>query len=55
MNVIDKFISLLIDMEEEALQVPIIHHPPDTTFIFIKYNNVYGTFFFCLYIKKIIF
>lgn len=45
MNVIDKFIPSLIDMEEEGLQVPIIRHP-DTTFIFIKYNNIYCNFIF---------
>lgn len=45
MNVIDKFIPMLIDMEEEGLQLPIIRHP-DTTFIFIKYNNIYGNLFF---------
>lgn len=41
MNVIDKFIPMLIDMEEEGQQLPIIDHP-EATFIFIKYNNIYG-------------
>lgn len=40
MNVIDKFIPMLIDMEEEGLQAPIIDHQ-EATFIFIKYNNIY--------------
>ena len=41
MNVIDKFIPILSDMEEESQFSPIIDHQ-DATFIFIKYNNIYG-------------
>jgi AP-1 complex subunit mu len=41
MNVIDKFIPILIDTEEEGVQTPIINHD-DVTFIFVKYNNIYG-------------
>lgn len=41
MNVIDKFIPILIDAEEEGMQTPIINHD-DATFIFVKHNNIYG-------------
>uniref|UniRef100_A0A1I7SA74 MHD domain-containing protein n=1 Tax=Bursaphelenchus xylophilus TaxID=6326 RepID=A0A1I7SA74_BURXY len=40
MNVIDKFIPILVDMEEEGTLTPIINHE-DITFAFIKYNNIY--------------
>ncbi|KAI6232941.1 AP-1 complex subunit mu-1-I [Aphelenchoides fujianensis] len=40
MNVIEKFIPMLVEMEEEGLQAPIIDHD-DATFVFVKYNNVY--------------
>uniref|UniRef100_A0A914CBI0 MHD domain-containing protein n=1 Tax=Acrobeloides nanus TaxID=290746 RepID=A0A914CBI0_9BILA len=40
MNVIDKFIPNLADMEEESQFSPIIDHQ-DATFVFIKYNNIY--------------
>lgn len=41
MSVIDKFVPLLGDMEEEGQIAPIIDHP-DATFIFVKYNNIYS-------------
>ncbi|KAI1700126.1 adaptor complexes medium subunit family domain-containing protein [Ditylenchus destructor] len=43
MTVIEKFIPMLIDMEEEeGFQAPIMSvESPESTFIFIKYNNVY--------------
>lgn len=41
MSVIDKFVPLLGDLEEEGQTSPIVDHP-DATFIFIKYNNIYS-------------
>lgn len=41
MNVIDKFIPMLVDMDDEDIQAPIIDHS-DATFVFIKFNNIYG-------------
>ncbi len=41
MNVIDKFIPRLIEMEEEGMQMPIVDEQ-DATFIFVKHNNIYG-------------
>uniref|UniRef100_A0AC34FFX3 Uncharacterized protein n=1 Tax=Panagrolaimus sp. ES5 TaxID=591445 RepID=A0AC34FFX3_9BILA len=41
MSVIDKFVPLLGNMEEEGQIAPIIDHP-DSTFIFVKYNNIYS-------------
>lgn len=43
MNIIDKFMPLLDNMDDEGNQAPIIEHP-DATFIFIKVNNIYGIF-----------
>lgn len=40
MNAIDKFIPMLVDMEEEGTINPIISHE-DATFIFVKHNNIY--------------
>lgn len=40
MSVIDKFMPMVMDMEDEAQISPIIQHN-DVAFIFIKYNNLY--------------
>ncbi|CAI4229977.1 unnamed protein product [Auanema sp. JU1783] len=40
MGVIDKFMPLLMDMEEDGQMSPVITHQ-DSTFVFIKQNNVY--------------
>ena len=40
MNVIDKFMPILMDREEEGSLNPILRHL-DTTFCFIKFNNLY--------------
>uniref|UniRef100_A0A7E4VAH2 MHD domain-containing protein n=1 Tax=Panagrellus redivivus TaxID=6233 RepID=A0A7E4VAH2_PANRE len=40
MTVIDKFVPLLGDMEEEGQMAPIIDHQ-NASFIFTKYNNIY--------------
>ena len=44
MGVIENFVPLLGDLEEEGQTAPIIDHT-DATFIFIKYNNIYSKFF----------
>mgnify|MGYP002280345713 FL=1 len=40
MSVIDKFMPMVMDMEDDGLMSPIIQHN-EITFIFIKYNNLY--------------
>ena len=40
MSVIDKFMPLVMEREEEATTAPIIQHG-NVTFIYIKYNNLY--------------
>jgi len=40
MSTIDKFMPLLMEMEEECITSPVIQHG-NVTFIFIKYNNLY--------------
>ena len=40
MSVIDKFMSLMMEREEDMNSSPIIQHG-NTTFIFIKYNSLY--------------
>lgn len=40
MSSIDKFMTLLMDKEEESNVSPIIQHG-DIAFIYIKYNNLY--------------
>ncbi|XP_077980909.1 AP-1 complex subunit mu-1 [Glandiceps talaboti] len=40
MSSIDKFMTVLMDMEEEGQSSPIIVHGP-VTFMYIKYNNLY--------------
>ncbi|KAK2157494.1 hypothetical protein LSH36_190g03021 [Paralvinella palmiformis] len=40
MSVIDKFMPLLMEKEEEGVVTPIIQHG-DNTFFYIKYNNLY--------------
>lgn len=40
MNIVDKFMSLVMEREEESSLNPIIKHK-DATFMYIKYNNLY--------------
>ncbi len=40
MSVIDKFMPMLMDLEEEAIVTPIITHG-NTTFVYIKHNNLF--------------
>jgi len=40
MSVIDKFMPLVMEREEEATVVPIIQHG-NNTYVYIKYNNLY--------------
>ena len=40
MTVIDKFMPILLDREEEGSLTPILRHS-DTTLAYIKYNNLY--------------
>ena len=40
MSVVDKFMPLVMDQEEDGMQSPIIQHG-DVAFIYIKYNNLY--------------
>ena len=45
MNVIEKFMQLLLEKEDESQLSPIFQHG-DVAFVYIKYNNVYCKFFF---------
>ena len=40
MSVIDKFMPMLMDKEEEGCVTPILTHG-ETTFIYIKHNNLF--------------
>lgn len=40
MSVIEKFLPMVLDMEEEGLMSPILIHEK-TTFVYIKHNNLY--------------
>lgn len=40
MSVIDKFMPMVMDMEDEGQVSPIVQHG-DIAFIYIKYNNLY--------------
>ena len=40
MSCIDKFMTLVMDREEEGQTTPIIQHG-NVTFVYIKYNNLY--------------
>lgn len=47
MGVIDKFMPLLLEREEEGRQSPALEHP-EATFIYVRYSNLYcksSTFF----------
>jgi AP-1 complex subunit mu len=44
MSVIDKFMPLLMEREEEGQLVPIIQHA-GVIFVYIKYNNLYRILF----------
>jgi hypothetical protein len=45
MNVIERFMQLLLEKEDESQLSPIFQHG-DVAFVYIKYNNVYRTSFF---------
>ncbi|XP_068676666.1 AP-1 complex subunit mu-1-like [Montipora foliosa] len=40
MSLIEKFMPLVLEKEEEGTQTPICEHQ-DVTFVYIKYNNLY--------------
>jgi len=40
MSLIEKFMPLVLEKEEEGSQTPICVHQ-DVTFVYIKYNNLY--------------
>ena len=40
MSLIEKFMPLVLEKEEEGTQTPICVHQ-DVTFVYIKYNNLY--------------
>ena len=40
MSVIDKFMPLMHEMEEDGIVTPIIQHG-NVTFVYIKYNNLH--------------
>ena len=44
MSVIEKFLPLVLDMEEDGMISPIITSE-DVTFVYIKYNNLYSILF----------
>lgn len=44
MGIIDKFMPLLMECEEEARQTPVLHHQR-ATFIYVKHSNLYCRFF----------
>ena len=48
MSVIDKFMTLMMEREEDGCTTPIIQHGNDT-FIFIKCNNLYRILFMFFY------
>lgn len=50
MNVIEKFMQLLLEKEDESQLSPIFQNG-DVAFVYIKYNNVYRSYLFLL--KKI--
>ncbi len=55
MNIIEKFMQLLLEKEDESQLSPIFQHG-DVAFVYIKYNNVYRKYFiFFLQKKKTIF
>ena len=41
MSLIEKFMPLVLEKEEEGTQTPICVHQ-DVTFVYIKYNNLYS-------------
>ena len=41
MNVIDKFLPLVVESEEEGISAPIIVME-NVTFVYIKHNNLYS-------------
>jgi hypothetical protein len=45
MNVIERFMQLLLEKEDESQLSPIFQHG-DVAFVYIKYNNVYRKFLF---------
>jgi hypothetical protein len=47
MSVIDKFLPLVMDREDEGVTSPILV-TEKVTFVYIKYNNLYSEFLFPL-------
>jgi hypothetical protein len=45
MNVIERFMQLLLEKEDESQLSPIFQHG-DVAFVYIKYNNVYRKYCF---------
>ncbi len=48
MSVIDKFLPMVLDMEEEGNSSPILVHER-TTFVYIKHNNLYRILCVCVW------
>jgi hypothetical protein len=48
MNVIEKFMQLLLEKEDESQLSPIFQNG-DVAFVYIKYNNVYRSYLFSFY------
>jgi len=44
---VDKFLPMVLDMEEEGLMSPILVHEK-TTFVYIKHNNLYRILHNCV-------
>jgi hypothetical protein len=49
MNVIEKFMQLLLEKEDDSQLSPIFEHD-NIAFVYIKYNNVYRTYFLSRYL-----
>lgn len=47
MGVIDKFMPLLLEREEEGRHSPALEHP-EATFIYVKHSNLYCKSFYFL-------
>uniref|UniRef100_A0A8R1XZJ1 MHD domain-containing protein n=1 Tax=Onchocerca volvulus TaxID=6282 RepID=A0A8R1XZJ1_ONCVO len=45
MSIIDKFMPLLLEREEESRQSPAVEHP-EATFIYVKHSNLYCNWFY---------
>lgn len=51
MGVIDKFLPMVLDSEEEGAIVPILVHEK-VTFVYIKYNNLYRILVISMYVRR---